>query len=296
MTRTLQPSQRSCVLVGGPSIAEPAVLFSTADLLLEAPNWSLDGIALFLNGDGQLWRLDIDHPERGVQAVPFTGLPPINNDHVLDPDGVHVFLSANDGHIYRGALTGGAVERITPDDGRWHFLHGVSPDGAQLAYVEIEEFGRPSRLILLPSRGGEPVPLPAGSGHHDGPEWSPDGRWILYNTEAFTSAPGHAQLARMPAGGGAPERLTTSATVDWFPHLSPDGCWGTYLAFPPGTRGHPADLDVAVHVVSPGDWNTSVQRYPLPGGQGTLNVNGWSPDSRRFACVSYPFERLRGEG
>lgn len=26
----------------------------------------------------------------------------------------------------------------------------------------------------------------------------------------------------------------------------------------------------------------------LFGGQGTINVNGWSPDSTRFACVDYP--------
>ena len=288
MSRKLLPSQRTCVLVGGPALPKAEALFATDEVLLEAPNWSLDGTALFLNGDGMLWRLAVDRPERGVQPVPFTGLPPINNDHVLDPDGAHVFLSANDGHIYRGSLDGGNVTRITPEDGCWHYLHGVSPDGAQLAYVEIDGKGHSGRLMVLPSHGGVAVLLPAGPGHHDGPEWSPDGQWILYNSEAFTAVAGPAQIARMPAGGGAPERLTTSETVDWFPHLSPDGRWGSYLSFPPGTRGHPADLDVSVKVVSADDWNAPVQRYALEGGQGTLNVNGWAPDSRRFALVSYP--------
>ena len=87
---------------------------------------------------------------------------------------------------------------------------------------------------------------------------------------------------------GQVERLAVSDTVDWFPHLSPDGTYAAYLAFPPGTQGHPADLDVEVRVVSTQDWSTPLQRYPLFGGQGTLNVNSWSPDATRLAYVAYP--------
>jgi Tol biopolymer transport system component len=123
----------------------------------------------------------------------------------------------------------------------------------------------------------------------DGPEWSPDGHWIYFNTESFTGTPGHAQLARMPDVGGSIERLLTSETVDWFPHLSPDGRLATYISFPPGTLGHPGNLDVDVKVVSTDDWTTTLRRYPLFGGQGTLNVNSWAPDSSRFAFVAYPF-------
>lgn len=130
--------------------------------------------------------------------------------------------------------------------------------------------------------------LDTGTGHCDGPEWSPDGAWIYYNTESFTEDPGHAQLARIADGGGAPERLLDSETVDWFPHLSPDGRHASYLSFPAGTLGHPADLEVEVKVVSTDDWTTPLQTYPLFGGQGTINVNSWSPDGTRFAFVTYP--------
>ena len=80
---------------------------------------------------------------------PPDGLPEINNDHVLDPDGEHIYLSAADRHIYRGSLAGGPVERVSPDDGHWHFLHGVSPDGGRLAYVQITDFSRPGRLAVI---------------------------------------------------------------------------------------------------------------------------------------------------
>ncbi|MEW1957030.1 biopolymer transporter Tol [Kineococcus sp. NPDC059986] len=287
MPRHLAPSQRCRILLGGPDRATPVVLFETAELLLEAPNWSLDGTSLLLNGDGRLWRLDVDDTGAGVHPVRFEGLPPVNNDHVLHPDGRHVLMSADDGHVYRGELTGGPVERITRDDGFWHFLHGVSPDGLRIAYVEIGSFEEPGRLVVQPV-GGAPQVLDTGDGHLDGPEWTPDGRWILLNTEAFGATAGHAQLARVPDGGGPLERLVVSDTVDWFPHVSPDGRCGTYLSFPAGTVGHPADLDVVVHVVAADDWTTSVQRYPVQGGQGTTNVNGWAPDSARFAFVDYP--------
>lgn len=114
-------------------------------MLFEAPNWALDGTKLVLNGDGKLWSLDVSGG--GPVAVPLSGVPELNNDHVLAPDGEGVFLSANDGHIYRASLDGGPAIRITEDDGSFHFLHGVSPDGNELAYVGIEagDFTRPGR-------------------------------------------------------------------------------------------------------------------------------------------------------
>jgi TolB protein len=277
----------SRVLIGGRDIETPVSLFETDELLVEAPNWSLDGSALLLNGDGRLWRLELDDVAAGLQPVEFDGLPPINNDHVLDPDGEHIYLSGRDWNIYRGALSGGPVTRVSPDDGHRHFLHGVSPDGHRLAYVEIAAAGQPGRLAVSPSTGGTPVLLTPADAHIDGPEWTPDGAWLVYNTEEFTGEPGHAQLARIPDGGGTPERLVTSETVDWFPHVSPDGATASYLAYPAGTLGHPGDLDVVVHVVDTADWTTSLRRYPVFGGQGTINVNSWSPDSERFAFVSY---------
>lgn len=218
----------------------------------------------------------------------FDDLPPLTNDHVLDPDGEHVFLSAVDGHIYRAALTGGPVSKVSPEDGRWHFLHGVSPDGKRLAYVEIVEFDQPGKLVVAPVSGGPVTAVEAGGGHLDGPEWSPEGTWIYFNTEGFTDIPGHAQLARVPDAGGAVEHLLASDTVDWFPHLSPDGRVASYISFPAGTLGHPGDLDVAVKIVNTQDWTTPLHTYHLFGGQGTLNVNSWSPDSTRFAFVAYP--------
>jgi TolB protein len=288
--RQLRPGQRAEVWIAGVDGGPPELVYTSDALLLEAPNWAPDDQALLLNGDGRLWRLDL--PSAALAPVVIDGLPPINNDHVVDaPRGV-IYLSANDGHIWVAPIAGGTPTRVTHDESRFHFLHGVSPDGETLAFVELPrgDFSAAGRLALISSAGGETRYPEAGSRHLDGPEYSPDGAWLYVNTEEFATRPGHAQLARVPANGGRLEQLVDSDTVDWFPHVSPDAKLATYVSFPKGTLGHPADLDVDVCLVRTSAWSDAIARYPLFGGQGTMNVNSWSPDSRRFAFVAYPID------
>ncbi|HEY6689017.1 MAG TPA: biopolymer transporter Tol [Propionibacteriaceae bacterium] len=288
--RTLRPGQRAEVWIAEVERGSAELAYSTDTLLLEAPNWAPDG-GLLLNGDGLLWRLELE-PEVALQRVPIEDLPPINNDHVLDAKRGLIYLSANDGHIYVAPIEGGTARCVTHESNRYHFLHGVSPDGATLAFVEIprSDFSVSGRLALISTAGGETRYPEAGSSHLDGPEYSPDGAWLYFNTEEFASRPGHAQLARMPSEGGPIELLVESESVDWFPHLSPDGELASYISFPSGTLGHPADLEVAVRVIRTTNWRDTVWQFPLFGGQGTINVNSWSPDSRRFAFVAYPLQ------
>lgn len=286
--RTLRPGQHCEVRVASVATGSSELIFSTDELLLEAPNWTHDGSALILNGAGVLWRLGLR--SRSLERVQVTGIPDLNNDHVLGPHTAQIFLSANDGHIYRADLGGGEAVRVTAEEGTFHFLHGVSPDGRELAYVGMDagDFGTPGRLMTMPAAGGHANLIETGPGHCDGPEYSPDGFWIYLNTESFSAVPGHAQLARVRVDGSDFERLTASRTVDWFPHLSPDGLTASYLQFPPGTLGHPADLPVSIVCVRVDDWSTPLHTWSLSGGQGSLNVNSWAPDSTRFAYVAYP--------
>ncbi|MBU2663671.1 hypothetical protein KOI35_09145 [Actinoplanes bogorensis] len=253
---------------------------TSGDVLFEAPNWTRDG-DLILNGDGLLWRLPASAPPR---PIPLEGVPSLNNDHVLAPDGETIFVSADDGHIYRASLSGGPARRVTTAGNRLHFLHGVSPDGTTLAYVGID--GQDWGSAALWTIGAEDERLTRPGGVDDGPEYSPDGSWIYFNTETFS--PGHAQIARIRPDGSGLEQLTFDERVNWFPHLAPDGRHAVYLSFPPGTQGHPADLPVELRLVSDDNWGAARTVVTLPGGQGTINVNSWSPDSTRFAYVTYP--------
>jgi TolB protein len=288
-TRALAPGQQAEVWIVDLDRGVPELVFTSDELLLEAPNWAPDGTGLLLNGEGLLWRLDLE-PAVVLAQVAIADLPPINNDHVIDAPRGLIYLSANDGHLYAAPVSGGVATRVSDDPSRHHYLHGVSPDGATLAFVELPRgnFSAAGRLGLIPAAGGSISYPEAGSKHIDGPEYSLDGAWIYLNTEEFGSQPGHAQLARVPATGGALERLLVSDRVDWFPHLSPDGRHAAYISFPTGTLGHPADLEVEIRVVDVGDWGSPLHSFALFGGQGTINVNSWSPDGRRFAYVAYP--------
>jgi TolB protein len=167
--RTLEPGQRAQVWIGGSDLVEAQLVLETATMLIEAPNWSPDGGSLLVNGNGQLWRIELA-PRPELRLVDFTSLPEINNDHVLSPDGRHIYLSAMDGHVYRGPVEGGQVERVTVDDKVWHFLHGVSPDGTRLAYVMLTDFAAAGRLAVMAPNGPSTI-IDIGDGHVDGPEW-----------------------------------------------------------------------------------------------------------------------------
>ncbi|WP_037155820.1 TolB family protein [Rhizobium freirei] len=294
--RELAAGQRCQVWIHDTASGENRMILETTDLLLEAPNWTLQDDALILNGKGLLWRLPLENPR--LQTINLQGVPPLNNDHVLDPDGEHIFVSAyDDWQLYRAPISGGKAVQISGKEGPidlLHFLHGVSPDGRQLSFVGVQaritedSFAFLSAEICTVGSDGTGFrQITSGGAPADGPEYSPDGAWIYFNTEAFS---GHAQIARMRPDGSEIERLTHASTVDWFPHLSPDGKLAAYLAYPPGTKGHPADLWVELKLMRDGDWSAAATVARIFGGQGTINVNSWSPDSRRFAFVAYPMD------
>jgi TolB protein len=287
--RALSAGQIARVWTVDVDTRRPRELHRDSTILLEAPNWAPAG--LVLNGAGTLWLLD----DRGVLSpIEIPGLPVLNNDHVLDPDGEHIYVSANDWNIYRAPLRGGTAELITGRSGipgLMHFLHGVSPDGTELAFIGLEPEGENwwarASVFTVSADGSSYRRLTSGSAPADGSEYSPDGEWIYFNTEEFD---GHAQIARMRRDGSGIEQLTVDENVNWFPHISPDGEWAAYIAFPPGTEGHPENVWVDVKLVRLPEWQNPTVVAHVFGGQGTINVNSWSPDSRAFAFVDYPTE------
>ncbi|SBS72107.1 biopolymer transporter Tol [uncultured Microbacterium sp.] len=291
-SRSLAAGQVSRIQVFDVRSGTSRVVHVDHAVLLEAPNWTSTG-DLVLNGDGLLWRMPADG-STPPSIVLLEGLPELNNDHVLSPDRATVYMSANDGHLYAAPVGGGAVRRVTAPAAHWHFLHGVSPDGERLAYVALDpEDGWDSgTLHIVGVDGAGDRAVTAGRGPDDGPEFDPTGEWVYFNTERFSATPGHAQIARIRPDGTGLEQLTFDDRVNWFPHLDPTGRFAVYLSFPPGTTGHPADREVRLHLVDGAAdadaWEDATVAVELDGGQGTINVNSWSPDGTRFAFVDYP--------
>jgi len=59
-----------------------------------------------------------------------------------------------------------------------------------------------------------------------------------------------------------------------------------FLSYGPEVTGHPPNKDVRIRLMALSDRKISVLAK-LFGGQGTINVPSWSPDSQKVAFVSY---------
>jgi Tol biopolymer transport system component len=289
--RRLHDGQISQLVVASRNGSRIDVIYETGELI-EAPNWTPDGKWLVYNSDGRVFRISPDGTI-GPCRINTAPIEDLNNDHVVSPDGNWLYISANDGHLYRVSVDGGTPERVSNEQvasrSFRYYLHGVSPDGKTLAYVGLETGGGKvvTRIFTIPSAGGPDTVLTDGACPVDGPEYSPDGAWIYFNSEAAAKEPGHAQVFRMRPDGSKVEQITQDERVNWFPHVSPDGNAIAYIAFPPGTLGHPADKDVIIRTMHPdGSGITDIDKFN--GGQGSINVASWSPDSTAFAYVRYP--------
>ncbi|RLP74593.1 biopolymer transporter Tol [Mycetocola tolaasinivorans] len=283
------PGQRSELRIYDVTTGSDVLVYETTSAVIEAPNWSVDGHWLVINRDGLLYRVSTDGGEPELIA---TGeLDDSNNDHVLSADGAWIYASSQDGHIYEVAIEGGTPRRVTdPEDGiLMRYLHGISPDGAELAFIGAAELSGEVRYNIYTAQvsTGEVRALSALDAPHDGAEYHPSGELIYFNSERASVVAGHAQLFRMDRSGGTIEQLTDDERVNWFPHVSPDGLRLVYLSYPAGTAGHPANLPVELRIATP-DLEHARTVVRLFGGQGTINVNSWAPDSTRFAYVAYP--------
>ncbi|WP_439692126.1 TolB family protein [Curtobacterium sp. SP.BCo] len=300
--RQLLPGQTSRVHVYDVAARTSRLVFESSSVLVEAPNVH-DERTLVLNGDGDLWLLRLPEDdtvldESALERVPMPGVPEINNDHVLDPSGNSVVVSARDGDLYRVPLpAGGAAATMTDVTTalpvvRKFYLHGIAADGTLAAIVgeRTEDGVWTTDVALVDPATGDPTFLTRDEHPDDGVSFAGD--VLVWNSERFT--PGTAQLVSLWPGATDPVRITNDDRVNWFPHVSPDGAHLLYLSYGPGVQGHPADHRVELRLL-PGVLVRGARIMPVPetlvtleGGQGTVNVPPWSPDSTWFAYCDYP--------
>ena len=250
---------------------------------LQAPNWTKDGAALIYNSQGLLYRFDL--AQRRPVALNTGFATSNNNDHVLSFDGRTLAISHqsaedhNASIVYTVPVGGGLPRRITKLGPS--YLHGWSPDGKFLVYTG--QRGGEFDVYRVPADGGDETRLTDAPGLDDGPEYSPDGRYIYFNSVRS----GTMQIWRMRPDGSTQEQLTSDQYNNWFPHVSPDGRWIVFLSFMRDVApdDHPFYKHVYLRLMPAAGGTPRVIGY-VYGGQGTINVPSWSPDSRRVAFVS----------
>jgi TolB protein len=259
----------------------------------EAPNWTHDGTSFLFNRNGHIYRLPV---AGGEPALIDTGFAKrCNNDHGISPDQTSLAISDQSQEddrsiVYIVPIGGGTPRRMTAKSPS--YWHGWSPDGKTLAFVgqRNDEFD----IYTIPVTGGEETRLTTAKGLDDGPEYSPDGKYIYFNSERT----GHMQIWRMKADGSEQEQVLDDRWNDWFPHISPDGKWIVFLSYEPNVKGHPENQEVMLRMMPLIDEKAVEGKVmsvkvvisvlaKLFGGQGTINVPSWSPDSKEVAFVSY---------
>lgn len=290
--RQLQKNQQSRLMTIHIDGTPPTLIFET-DMLIEAPNWTPDDRFLIFNAEGSLYKIEIASPGE-PSKIPVENVHSFNNDHVISPDGQYLYGSAS-GHIYELPIHGGVARKVSNDHADrqcfQYFLHGISPDGRQLSYVAVESNGQDpfgiQRIATLDLDTGIDRFHTSATSSADGPEYSPDNRWIYFNMSSDPATDPAHQIYRLSTENGVVEQMTSDERSNWFPHISPDGKWMAYISYRPGTIGHPADRHILIKLMSLTGGDTKILASTF-GGQGTMNVNSWSSDSSRLAYVAFP--------
>lgn len=262
---------------------EREIVYTTKDGI-EAPNWTPDGKKLLFNSKGRLYYFDL--ASREVSELNTDFAIKNNNDHVLSFDGKYLGISHHSAEhngqsiVYWLDAKGGIPKPLTTKAPS--YLHGISPDNRYVIYT-AQRNGQFDIYRTTTDGKAEETQLTFTDYLEDGSEYSPDGKYIYFNS----TRTGKMKLWRMDENGENQTQLTHDTFNDWFPHVAPDMNKIVFLSYMPDMNPdqHPYYQQVYLRLLPLQGGEPKVIAY-LYGGQGTINVPSWSPDSKRLAFVS----------
>jgi TolB protein len=256
---------------------------------LQAPNWTPDNKYLIFNslspGKNVLYKYDLK--DGSITPLNTGFADQNNNDHVLSFDGKMLAISNHVGPtrtstIFTLPVTGSDTPvKITSEESGHSYLHSWSPDGKKLIFTGMRN--KEWNIVSIDIATKKETMLTENATLDDGPEYTPDGKYIYFNSVRT----GTMKLWRMKPDGSDEEQVTFDEYNDWFPHFSPDGKWILYVAFPKDIdpTSHPFYKKIYLRLMPASGGVARTIGY-VYGGQGTINVPSWSPDSKKIAFVS----------
>jgi len=206
-----------------------------------------------------VWLIPRDRPELARKIV--EGVGSIRN-LAASPDGDIIYSASSAGggsDIWRMALDGTRRKQLT-DDPASDGMPAVSPDGRTIAFMS----SRTGQLTIwtMDADGAHQTQITT-EGRDVRPWFSPDGKWLVYNSRG----PGGSFLYRITARGGKPSPIRTSWTL--VPAISPDG---RFIAA--------VDKDRKLGVISATD-GSPIRSF----NEQSINEIRWTKDSRAIAFV-----------
>ena len=276
-----------CYLRGGLLALAASLLLALASLAQAADT----RIAFMSNrsGNGEIYLMNPD----GKRLRRLTRHPQYDSAPAWSPDGQKItFLSFRDEHriqargmilsdIYVMNPDGTNPINLTQSAKRMDSGATWSPDGKQIAFTSTEHFH--ANVWLMDADGGNPRNLTNhdagdGSGGSGAPDWSPDGRQIVFHSERNIDwefeFPRNLEVYVINADGATPINLTNHPARDGSPDWSPDG------------------IQIAFESNRDGNWEIYVMNAD---GTNPINLTNhldgdrspdWSPDGRHIAFSS----------
>jgi serine/threonine-protein kinase len=186
-------------------------------------------------------------PAAGGRAVNVTDSLWLHQSPVWSRDGHTLYYVSNrDGprDVYALDVRPVGEERRSPRNVPIRVTTGMnahsidlSSDGARMAYAV---YASSANVWATPIPTGVPAvagpdsaaPITTGNQTVEGVRVSPDGRWLVYDSDLS----GSSDVYRVPLGGGEAERLTRSQAHEFRGTLSPDGRELAYHSFETGSR------------------------------------------------------------
>ena len=285
MNQSTEPEKVTSFLEIFDLATEKRTVIKEFPYLIEAPDWTSDGKWLVYNSEGLIYKLPAVGGESHLIDTGYANR--CNNDHLVSPDGKllaisHRSLPGGRPTIFVLDAEGGAPTQVTPSQPS--YLHGWNPNGKALTYCADRNGEMDIYTINLD--GTNEIRLTTSEGLNDGPEYSPDGEYIWFNSMRT----GLMQIWKMKIDGSEQTQMTFDEDRNsWFPHISPDGAHVIYITYKKGDlEPHEhlryKNVEICIIPINGGKPKTLTQLF---GGQGTFNVNSWSPDSKQFAFVSF---------
>jgi len=253
---------------------------------IQAPNWTVDGKRLIFNSKGLLYDYNLEN--NTINPINTGFATSNNNDHVLSFDGRYMGIShhnvkdnGNSGIYYFMLDQNTEPKAVTKTGVGASYLHGWSPDNKKMIFTG-ERNGK-FNIYSVDVASGKETQITNLGKLDDGSEYSPDGKYIFLNSVKS----GKMKLWRVDSDGKNAIQLTFDEYNDWFPHVSPDMKWIVFISFPKDIdpMDHPFYKPCILRIMPYSGGKPTVIAY-LYGGQGTINVPSWSPDSKKIAFVS----------
>lgn len=256
--------------------------------------WSRQGETIafvsYRDGNREIYRVDVD--ALVYRPIRITDDSAPDSDPVWAPDGAHLaFVSTRDGdhEIYIATAEGLQIIQVT-HNGALDWKPAWSPDGAHVVYES--QLGQNFEIYVVDVNFAactrqaapcvsDPIRLTYDPAVDSYPTWSPDGKWIAFqsnrkgNFDIFVMpAPGSRDGA--DSDGSEPVDLTNHPANDWFAEWSPDGA---YIAFE-------SDRDQNREIYAIDLRGDSPRPVRLTYSTATDTSARWSPDGRQIAFVS----------